>query len=89
MSEDLLASGCTNVGLRIDSHDPEYFFWYLLDAPQSGIRLENVNPLPTLERYQDPTFKPCAVICTLNTDLPSMHGLPIFREYGDIKLYLE
>ncbi len=32
----VLASGCRNVGLRIDSHDPEYIFWWLLNAPQSG-----------------------------------------------------
>jgi hypothetical protein len=88
LAKGLEASGCNEVGLRIDSHDREYLFWWLLDAPQSGIRIESVYPLPELEHLADPDFRPCAVICTICGDRSEIHGLPLKDDYGEVKLYV-
>jgi hypothetical protein len=84
----VLASGCRNVGLRIDSHDLEYVFWWLLQAPQSGIRIESLDTYPRLQRYVDPTFKPCAILCTICGDQTSSHNLDLGGDFGIIRVYL-
>jgi hypothetical protein len=87
IAADILSSGCKEIGLRIDSHDSEYLFWKLLNAPQSGIRLENIYPFPELKRYSDPSFKPCAVICTICGERQQVHGLELASGFGEVKLY--
>ena len=88
LAEGLEDSGCNEIGLRIDSHDREYLFWWILDAPQSGIRVESVYPLPELEHLADPSFRPCAVICTICGDRTEIHGMPIYADYGEVRLYV-
>jgi hypothetical protein len=80
--------GCRQVGLRIDSHDPEYLFWRLLDASPQAVTLENVDPLPELLRYRDPTFRPCAIICTICGSATTLDGLSLDRGYPGINLYV-
>lgn len=87
ITADIRASGCQDVGLRIDSHDPEYLFWWLLDAPQSGLRLETIYTNQTLQRYIDPDFKPCAIICTLCGNRTRLHGLELTSEINGVKLF--
>jgi hypothetical protein len=87
IAADILSAGCKEVGLRIDSHDSEYLFWKLSKAPQSGIRLENIYPFPELQRYRDPSFKPCAVVCTICGDRQQVHGLDLTADFGEVKLY--
>jgi hypothetical protein len=77
-------SGCDQVGLRLDSHDLEYAYWWLLDAPQSGIRIENIDPPPHLQRYVDPQFRPCAIVCMVCGGRTRFHGLD--RTYSDGKV---
>lgn len=79
--------GCTNVGLRIDSHDREYAFWWLLHAPQSGVRIEVVDPTPATARYLDPAFKPCAIVCTICGQRTSLHGLPLTGTFGSVTVF--
>lgn len=57
-------TGCRQIGLRIDSHDPEYAFW-ALSGGSAGRRIEVVNPEPLTARYGKPNFAPCAVVCTI------------------------
>jgi hypothetical protein len=87
MSKDLKSSGCQQIGLRIDSSDLEYLFWWLLDAPQSGMHLETLYTFPELERYIDPAFTPCAIICTICDDRTSLHGLTLDGDYSKVKLF--
>jgi hypothetical protein len=87
MSEDLKSSGCQQLGLRIDSSDLEYLFWWLLDAPQSGVHLETLYTFPDLERYIDPAYKPCAIICTICDDRSTLHGLTLEGDYSNVKLF--
>lgn len=56
--------GCASIGLALDSSQPEYPFWAWLSPGGSEIHLEHLETVPALARYQDLTFRPCAVICT-------------------------
>jgi Dolichyl-phosphate-mannose-protein mannosyltransferase len=84
----VLASGCQSVGLHIDSHDLEYTFWWLLNAPQSGIHIESLDTYPRLQRYVDPNFKPCAIICTICDAKPSVHNLNLSGDFNIVRVYL-
>jgi hypothetical protein len=82
------ASGCKDVGLRLNSNDLEYAYWWLLDAPQSGIHLETIYTYPYLERYMDPTFKPCAIVCMICGDRMQIHGLPRVMNSGRVSVFV-
>jgi hypothetical protein len=89
LAADLVDSGCTVVGLRIDSHDPEYLFWDILGAPQSGYTLRSVLFDEGLERYIQDDFKPCAIICTVCANRDELFGLDFHGRYGDAELFLD
>lgn len=82
-------SRCNKIGLKLDSHDFEYQLWWLLDAPQSGVRMKSVVTYDILERYLDSSFEPCAVICTLCDGWTQFGGMPLVRRYGSLSLYIE
>jgi hypothetical protein len=84
ITNDIRNSGCEQVGLRIDSHDLEYTFWWLLKAPQSGIRIESLYYSSQLARYADPAFKPCAIICTICSGRTRLNGLDLFGSYDSL-----
>jgi len=83
----VLASGCQSVGLRLDSHDIEYVFWWLLNAPQSGIRIESIDTSPIFQHYADPNFKPCAIICTICGDKSRLHNLDLSGDFNSVRVY--
>ncbi len=88
-THDIRDSGCQDVGLRIDSHDPEYPIWWLLKAPQSGVRIETLYYSEVLSRYADPNFKPCAILCTICAGRAQLLGLNLSGSYnGLVDLYL-
>ena len=82
------ATGCRQIGMQIDSHDLEYPFWLLLRAPQSGMRLEHIDPPSHLARYVDPAFRPCAILCMVCGGRARLHGLERSGTFGPIALYL-
>jgi len=82
------ASGCRDVGLRLNSNDLEYAYWWLLDAPQSGVRIETIYTYPYLERYIDPSFKPCAIICMICGDRLQIHGLHRVMNSGRVSVFV-
>lgn len=89
-AHDIRNSGCTEVGLRIDSHDVEYPIWWLLKAPQSGIHIETLYFSEQLARYADPGFKPCAILCTICSAQNQLYGLELSGTYeGWVSLYME
>ncbi|MEX2030846.1 MAG: hypothetical protein WD906_07740 [Anaerolineales bacterium] len=83
----LRRTACTSVGLRIDSHDWEYPFWAEMGAPESGVRLEVLNPVDELRPYLDSAFSPCAILCTICGGRERLHGLARSGEWGDVILY--
>ena len=88
-THDIRDSGCQDVGLRIDSHDPEYPIWWLLKAPQSGVRIETLYYSEGLNRYADPNFKPCAILCTICGGRSQLNGLNLSGSYdGLVDLYM-
>lgn len=88
-THDIRDSRCLAVGMRIDSHDVEYPIWWLLKAPQSGIRIESLYYSDALSRYADTSFKPCAIVCTICGARKQLDGLPLFGSYdGWINLYM-
>jgi hypothetical protein len=87
-AQAVLESGCTEVGLRADSDFLEYPLWWLLGAPQNGLRLESLETTSYLEPYVDPAFTPCAVVCANCEDEASLRGLPLFGVFDSIKVYL-
>lgn len=88
-AQSLRESGCTDVGLGIGQQDLEYAFWWLLDAPQSGIRLEVINPSQPTARYLDPDFEPCAVLCTRCQQVAKLSDMEHVGSYDNYELYLE
>jgi hypothetical protein len=89
MAEVIKASGCKEIGLRIDSSDPEYPFWWILGAPISGYRLESIFAFPEAERYLNEEFQPCAVICTICDGQSEWLGLKLVGKYDQAYLYLD
>jgi len=87
VAQQLVASGCRDVGLRIDSSDPEYPLWYLLEAPQSGFRIEAIYTTPDLSPLLDRTFQPCAIVCTICGDRTRLHGLGLTIRQGVVRLF--
>jgi len=85
--DSIIGSGCNQVGLRLDSGDLEYQIWWLLDAPQSGVRLESVYTYPSLEHLLDSTYQPCAVICTICSDETDLGELELTIDNGAARLY--
>ncbi len=86
-SEYVFSSGCKNVGLRIDSHDLEYLFWWMLDSPDSGIRIESLYYAEELEQYADPGFQPCIILCTICSEREKLHNLDRVGSFGEIQVY--
>ena len=91
MTDAIKAQDCNAVGLALYRFDLEYPFWWLLEAPQSGVRIENLQTTPTSKQYIDESFKPCAIICTRGFCLgrDKMAGLPLVLRSGHVQLFLE
>lgn len=85
-SDDILESGCNRVGLRMDSGDLEYAVWRMLDAPESGIRVETIYPQLHLQHLIDSEFRPCAIVCTI-CESEQIHGLPLVVDKQPVRLY--
>ena len=81
------AALCRAVGLDIPPSQLEYLIWWVLDAPQSGIRIETLSSSPLLERYLDPSFRPCAVICASCAGQAEWGGLPLRQDFGYFRLF--
>jgi hypothetical protein len=63
--------------------------WWLLDAPQNGIRIESLETASYFDPYVDPTFRACAVVCANCEEETALRGLPLFGSYDSIKLYMD
>ena len=86
-TQSLSSSTCREVGLRLDSSDPEYPVWYLLRAPQSGFRLETIYTTEELAPLLDRGFDPCAIVCTICGDRTRLHGLALSGRWDNVSLF--
>ena len=89
IGEQITQSGCSDVGLRLEYHEFEYLFWWQLGAPRDGITIQYMNPSKATQKYQDPEFTPCALICTVCSGRNEVYGLPLFSDYGHVQYYLD
>ncbi len=89
LASDIRASGCLDIGIKIDSSDIEYPFWFLLEAPRSGARIEHLDVQGGSARYLPLDSHPCALVCSYCGD-ESQHGLPLATVYqGKYFLYMQ
>jgi hypothetical protein len=84
----ILEADCMNVGLVVEADFLEYPLWWLLDAPQSGVRIEILNSYARLSQEVNRDFTPCAVVCTICGDREEFHGLAKAGEFDSITLFL-
>jgi hypothetical protein len=52
------------------------------------MRLETLYYADYLARYADASFKPCAIICTICSDVNRLHGFDLAGTYPEVKLYM-
>jgi hypothetical protein len=88
MAEVIKSSGCKTVGLRIDSSDPEYPFWWVLGGPMGGYRIESIYTFAEAASYLDDGFQPCAVICTICLENYDIYNLDFAGIFENAFLYL-
>ena len=88
IAQRITAGDCRDVGLSFYGRNIEYQLWYLLDAPQSGIVIQHLVSMSEFDRYKDPDFEPCAVVCTDCDSLPEEYKLPVLFDYGHVRLYM-
>jgi hypothetical protein len=82
------AQGCTTVGLiGVTGNLPEYPFWWILDAPQSGIRIESLSHSVYTEQYVDRSFKPCLIICAGCEAGASVPEYALVRVHGPFSVW--
>ncbi len=81
-------TGCRNVGLKIDSSQPEYPFWDLLSPDGKQVRIENIAPSSTLSSYLRKDFQPCVIICTICSETSLQNLSLASTHYGGYSLYL-
>jgi hypothetical protein len=80
-------SKCQKVGLYLDSSDPEYVYWALLDPTGKIFRIGILDGSPELARFSSGDFKPCAIICSI-CDQTELLGLVRTESAGNLSLYL-
>jgi hypothetical protein len=88
LASDLQVRGCREIGIKINSSDPEYPLWYLLTSADLAPHIEHIDAPPPSGKYQSQDFEPCAVICTNCADVQQF-GLPLVSVYqGTYFLYI-
>lgn len=90
MTERINAAGCSSVGIMLSGGNAEYPLWVLLGAPRDSLDVEWIVSGSPSDKYSQPGFQPCAIICQkCSDDWLTLRGLPIAYEDGDYRLYLK
>jgi hypothetical protein len=83
-------AGCREVGIALAGGAAEYPWWVFLGAPDQGLRIEWIVSGTPSERFEDPSFSPCAIVC--DTSCPAewarVRGLPLVFEDQGYRLFL-
>jgi hypothetical protein len=88
VTSETLESGCTQISLKIDSRDPEYYFMAFLQPWKNNIEIESVSGNPLLDQYRDPDFQACAQVCSICGNEPNSEGLILAYKDKAMTLYL-
>jgi hypothetical protein len=82
-------AGCHQIRLILDSDDWEYGWWTLFDPLRSGYHIEHLLVFPAFDAFRDPSFVPCAVVCSICDESWSPRQGFVGREMGpQVWLYL-
>lgn len=88
VTTEALKSGCSNISLKIDSRDPEYYFTAYLQPWNNDLLIETVTDDPRLDPYRNTTFIACAQICSICGYDPNPDGLIFAYKDKAMTLYL-
>jgi hypothetical protein len=88
VTTEALKSGCSNISLKIDSRDPEYYFMAYLQPWRNDLLIETVSDNPQLDAYRNTTFMACAQICSICGYDPNPDGLIFAYKDKAMTLYL-
>jgi hypothetical protein len=80
---------CNQVGIVISGSSPEYLYWVALGAPRSDMRIEWITSNSATLHLEDPSFKPCAVICESCGGDQRFNNLVKVLDNGSQHLFLE
>jgi hypothetical protein len=86
----ILRADCNRVALSLSGNAAEYPLWAYMQAPDKNLEIEWIVSGTPSEKYEDPDFSPCAVICEgCPADRTEIRSLPIDYEVGQLQLYLD
>ena len=82
---------CTKVGVMFCGDCAEYVLWAYLGAPREDLRIEWIVAGTPSERYADPDFRPCAVVCDRSCpgDWTEIRGLSLAMERSGLRLFMD
>jgi hypothetical protein len=88
--EGIEVSGCSSVGIMLSGDAAEYPLWPLLGAPRGDLDVQWIVAGTPSDRYADPAFAPCAVICdgSCPDAWTSVRDLPLARQASVLRLFL-
>jgi hypothetical protein len=89
ITEPILRRSCRQVALALSGEDPEYLFWVLLGAPRQDLNVAWIVSGAPSEKYANPQFTPCAVICSgCPPDQETYRDLPRYPAVHVYQLFL-
>ena len=90
MTDLIGQQACGQVGLMLGGPSAEYPLWVLLGAPRPDLRIEWIVGGTPSERYSDPAFAPCAIVCeSCEEQGQTIRGLPLAYSRSGYRLYLQ
>jgi hypothetical protein len=85
--EDVLASGCRNIGLKLQYGEMEYAFWVMLHNRGFRGRLDHVYVEDPSGRIPSSAPPPCLVLTTFDPPPPALtNDFPVCQKYGHVTL---
>jgi 4-amino-4-deoxy-L-arabinose transferase-like glycosyltransferase len=83
--QDVIASGCTNVGLKLQYGEMEYAFWIMLRNRGFAGRLHHVDVEDASRKIPSTAPPPCLVITTFDPPPAAVtNDFPLCRKYGHV-----
>jgi 4-amino-4-deoxy-L-arabinose transferase-like glycosyltransferase len=89
ISDSVAQAKCDQVGIVISGSSPEYLYWVALNAPRPHMRIEWITSNSATLHLEDPSFKPCAVICESCGNDDHFNNLVKVLDTGSLQLFLE
>ena len=89
ISDSVAQAKCDQAGIVLSGSSPEYLYWVALNAPRPDMRIEWITSNSATLHLEDPSFKPCAVICESCGGDDHFNNLVKVLDTGSQQLFLE